>query len=409
VTAPTPTSCAQDLPRRHLHVIGDGTERRFTRGQQRFFAQDFAGAVELLREAAARDPGYAGISCWLGMALSEAALAQGATGAAALEGADAAFARAIALVESQDDVPRESRAYDHMERGLAWLDAGRPDRARVHLEAARERDPDNALVQAGFDLLAWDEGQRRPEQVLLSGFDQRTSRHQARVLVRLATWLAEGASPGPQPLAPAEPGLSGWLEQRGRRRNPGRLSQAEALLAAGDGRGSVSVLRDVDPADDTERQRRDELFQRACELVVAELQTRLAAPGARDEARREQERELGRHLDAVGQREQAAQLGARLLAAFREAGCPLDDLNDAQDAALWVAGAALAAGDPRAALEALDEAVSWRPAHGFPELDRLAALAHVDCGELPRARWAFQRWLGASHLLADQVLESLTL
>jgi tetratricopeptide (TPR) repeat protein len=348
------------------------TERLFTRGQRALARRDFAAAETLLREALARDPGYAHVHLYLAHALAEQERL-----------AEAERSLAVALEQAPT-----SFAF-HLHRGIILLDAGDPARARDAVAAAARLAPDNRVVAGYAELIAWTQRGGPPTARLAQQAGDLPESFGARALQRLAETTLEtrGAKAAvallDPPLEPMGLPLTLWL---GGLRHRDRLRYAERLLGSGrfDDAAYFITSQPALMADT----RAPALLEQARRGALREVGGALAgcAPARRATLllhRYEVENELGDH-DAV----------LRTLTEWRDAytaaGAPAGQRHLAAAVMRRMAAVEIERGRPA---EALALCAASRVARAERETAGVEALARLALGQRRAARHAFEDFL----------------
>jgi len=376
-------------------------ERLFSRGQ-RVMGQEPSAAVEPLQQSAQAAPRDAQVRLFFAMALADAGRP------------DEALA---ILQEAQAIEPRNAVLL--AETGVVHLDEGRPQDALAVFERAAAAAPENALCVTWPLLARWDLGDGAAAAELSRRTRDRTSRFQARVLVRVERGFLTGQRPpcardaSPPPLQ-RTPGLLDrlWDGPRVRRK-------ARSLLARGNFDAAASILlqaREDHEGDSLLDGLLPGALQGALTEVTKELQS-ITGTGASIEAdRREALFRLG---DSLLQLERWSEAASRLdewYASHIAAGSPVGEVH-------YAFAVAIAASETASKLGRWDSGLEWAGRARAIEPDRKEtlradALARVGIGHVATdrvvtvrehraARRLFERFLDGSLYTAEDRLREL--
>lgn len=154
-----------------LRIPGVGAERAFTRGQRQMRRWEFNEAVATFDQAIARDPAYAHVHMYKGLALAELGRFQEAL---------AATGQATQLLPAHFVFP--------LSAGCVCLDEGQPGEACSWFLRAAALAPENSLVSAYVDLATFVCGDRRALHRLSGNVDEMPAAYKARLLLSFPRW-----------------------------------------------------------------------------------------------------------------------------------------------------------------------------------------------------------------------------
>lgn len=252
-----------------FHLLGDRTERAFTRGQRHLERWSFDEAVQALDFAIDSDPAYAHLHMYKGLTLAELGR---------FEDAVNALERAAQLQPTNFVFP--------LYLGCIHLDEGRTAEAAQAFGRAAALAPTNSLVSSYRLLTDYVRGNPRALHQLASVLVQTPDSFKARLLLALPGWgqmdCGEAATTGPVALqaqtregfASIRRWIDGWESRRLRRR-------AQRLFAEKRYEKMLDLLQDRHVPGDL-----DELAERARAEALKELSDQIDRLGTNDDKQR---------------------------------------------------------------------------------------------------------------------------